>query len=178
MMYALVLIFILYLSYALSTLEVLGIDCAEVKDYVVVVKHDGEGTLDRHFTSLSHLKIHEKVKKRFIHLEEMNVHAYIISDENLLSYLMINCSSVEYIEKVNCYSVSPYDLEDPTTGTHPTGTKSYEIPDFAKTPLTTFWSSDSACTISYEKFRIIANLPQPELPESKSVNGTHYFDIV
>jgi hypothetical protein len=137
--------------------------------YVVVVKHLGLDSIERHLDAVSAgipggMRGH--VQMLFPHLAELNVHAYVTSSEAAVE-AMRGAPTVEYIERVLMYSVLPIE-----EGSEPIAMKDepdFKIQDFSKIPLTTFLSSDSACTISYEHFRDIANIPEASLPMPKSV---------
>lgn len=137
-------------------------------DYIVVLKHRGPDTVQLHLESFERgFDIEPHIKDIFTNLASLNVHAYVISDVDCLAVLQ-SASTVEYIERVSYFSVLPTENCNDSNDVIPDG-DDYEIPDFSKSPLTTFLSSDSACTLSYEHFRHFANLPEESLLSPRSV---------
>lgn len=142
-------------------------DSTSEEEYVVVVRHVGVDTLANHWVSIdADIDIAPHVKMTFPNLELLNVHAYVVSNTEVLAALRQEIT-VEYIERVSSFSVLP--IEPPEDWSYPPDNSGYAIPDYTKYPLTTFLSSDSACTISYDHFRNIANLPDDALPSPQSV---------
>ena len=136
-------------------------------DHIVVVRHVGADTLKKHWSSINmDIDISSHIKLTFPNLELLNVHAYVVSNTEVLRTLREE-ATVEYIERVAEFSVLP--IEPPQDWSYPPDGPDYTIPDYSKYPLTTFLSSDSACTISYDHFRNIANLPDEALAPPQSV---------
>lgn len=138
--------------------------------YIVVLRHHGPDTLPLHLSAVAgEMDLYPLIKNHFTHLAALNVHAYVVSDERAVRLLRSE-STVEYIEMVSSFSVLSVEKTISTTTEVQDGVD-YEIPDYFKSPLTTFQSSDSACTITYEQFRMFANLPDEKLKPNRSVSS-------